>query len=112
MPRSAITSPVSVAAGFHALSDPTRVEIVELLRGGELCVCELVDALDAAQSRLSFHLRVLKEAGFVLDRREGRWVYYTLVAEALEELEMFLSDMRSSVRSAARSVGRSSKCCD
>ncbi len=63
---------------FHALSDPTRMEIVERLRGGERCVCELVDVLDAAQSRLSFHLRVLKDAGLVHDRRDGRWVYYTL----------------------------------
>jgi DNA-binding transcriptional ArsR family regulator len=48
---------------FHALSDETRLEIIGLLRGGERCVCELTDTLDAAQSRLSFHLRVLKDAG-------------------------------------------------
>jgi len=47
---------------FHALSDETRLEIIELLRKGERCVCELTDTLDAAQSRLSFHLRVLKES--------------------------------------------------
>ena len=62
---------------FHALSDPTRLAILELLRGGERCVCDLQDELDAAQSRLSFHLRVLKDAGLVTDRREGRWSYYT-----------------------------------
>ena len=63
---------------FHALSDRTRLSILQRLRFGERCVCELTDALDAAQSRLSFHLRVLKEAGLVSDRREGRWMYYTL----------------------------------
>jgi ArsR family transcriptional regulator, arsenate/arsenite/antimonite-responsive transcriptional repressor len=71
---------------FHALSDETRLSILERLRRGERCVCELTDALDAAQSRLSFHLRVLKEAGLVTDRREGRWMYYTLNAEKLAEV--------------------------
>jgi ArsR family transcriptional regulator len=71
---------------FHALSDITRLSIMERLRRGERCVCELTDALDAAQSRLSFHLRVLKEAGLVADRREGRWMYYTVVPEALAEV--------------------------
>lgn len=52
---------------FHALSDETRLEILEKLRGGEQCVCDLQNDLDAAQSRLSFHLRVLKEAGLVSD---------------------------------------------
>jgi ArsR family transcriptional regulator, arsenate/arsenite/antimonite-responsive transcriptional repressor len=71
---------------FHALSDETRLSILERLRRGERCVCELTDALDAAQSRLSFHLRVLKEAGLVTDRREGRWMYYTLNSEKLADV--------------------------
>ena len=56
---------------FHALSDATRLSILEMLRGGERCVCELQDELEAAQSRLSFHLRVLKEAGLVTDEAAG-----------------------------------------
>jgi ArsR family transcriptional regulator len=64
---------------FHALSDETRLAVLEMLGDGERCVCDLQDALDAAQSRLSFHLKVLKEAGLVTDRKEGRWSYYTLV---------------------------------
>jgi ArsR family transcriptional regulator len=71
---------------FHALSDQTRLSILERLRRGERCVCVLTDALDAAQSRLSFHLRVLKESGLVMDRREGRWIYYTINADALAEV--------------------------
>ena len=74
------------AAGlFHALSDETRLAVLDMLRGGERCVCELQDELEAAQSRLSFHLKVLKEAGLVTDRKEGRWSYYTLVPDALAE---------------------------
>ena len=68
---------------FHALSDETRLAVLQMLRGGERCVCELQDQLDAAQSRLSFHLRVLKEAGLVRDRKEGRWSYYALVPDTL-----------------------------
>src|SRR5689334_25336568 len=71
---------------FHALSDATRLDILDMLKDGERCVCELQDELDAAQSRLSFHLRVLKDAGLVADRREGRWSYYSIVPDALAEV--------------------------
>lgn len=71
---------------FHALSDNTRLEIVGRLRAGEQCVCELQEELGAAQSRLSFHLKVLRDAGLVSDRKEGRWSYYRLVPEALTEV--------------------------
>src|SRR5258708_17645478 len=79
---------------FHALSDETRLEIIELLRKGERCVCELTDTLDAAQSRLSFHLRVLKDAGIVRDRKDGRWVHYELVPDVFEEMEALVSGMK------------------
>jgi ArsR family transcriptional regulator, arsenate/arsenite/antimonite-responsive transcriptional repressor len=78
--------PGTLARMFHALSDQTRLALIARLRGGERCVCELMDQLDAAQSRLSFHLRVLREAGLVESRREGRWAYYWLRPEALEDL--------------------------
>lgn len=71
---------------FHALSDATRLAILDMLKDGERCVCELQDELDAAQSRLSFHLRVLKDAGLVTDRKEGRWMYYTIAPNALAEV--------------------------
>ncbi len=79
---------------FHALSDPTRLSIVERLRFGERCVCELTGSLDAAQSRLSFHLRTLKDAGRVSDRKEGRWVYYSLNREVLKEMSEFLREVK------------------
>jgi ArsR family transcriptional regulator len=77
------------ARWFHALSDETRLQIVALLSHGERCVCELQDALDAAQSLLSFHLKTLKDAGLVTDRRDGRWVHYALNREALDEIAAF-----------------------
>jgi ArsR family transcriptional regulator, arsenate/arsenite/antimonite-responsive transcriptional repressor len=78
---------------FHAVAEETRLRIIRMLAERELCVCELQAALGAAQSRLSFHLRKLKEAGVVADRRAGRWVYYSLVPGALGEMRAFLEDV-------------------
>jgi ArsR family transcriptional regulator len=75
--------PITLPAVAHALSDPTRLAILERLRSGEQCVCTLTDLLEAGQSRLSFHLRVLREAGLVDMRRSGRWSYYRLRPDAL-----------------------------
>jgi len=72
---------------FHALSDEMRLRILEQLRNGEQCVCDLTDAFKTGQSRLSFHLKVLKDAGLVIDRPEGRWMYYSLNGTAIQELE-------------------------
>ena len=94
---------------FHALSDDTRLGILEKLRGGEHCVCDLQDDLDAAQSRLSFHLRVLKDAGLVTDRKDGRWSYYSIVPEALTEVhDLAVAMQPSKLRILARANGR---CC-
>lgn len=92
---------------FHALSDRTRLSILERLRFGERCVCDMTDALDAAQSRLSFHLKVLKDAGLVSDRKEGRWMYYTLNPGVLDEVTDLIEGL-ASVPSAAE---RKSGCC-
>jgi ArsR family transcriptional regulator len=83
---------------FQAVAEETRFRVVQLLAGGERCVCELQADLDAAQSRLSFHLKKLKEAGVVSDRRDGRWVYYSLVPEALEEMRAFLGEVKPPAR--------------
>jgi ArsR family transcriptional regulator len=79
---------------FQAVAEETRFSIVRLLANGERCVCEIQEELDAAQSRLSFHLKKLKEAGVVADRRDGRWVHYSLVPEALEEMRAFLGEVK------------------
>lgn len=81
------------ARRLQALSDGTRLEIVTRLARGECCVCELTGAMDAAQSRLSFHLKVLKNAGLVTDRREGRWSYYSLDREALVAVSEFVAEL-------------------
>lgn len=87
-----------LAEWFHALSDGTRLDILHRLKDGELCVCELTDVLHAGQSRLSFHLKVLKEAGLITDRPEGRWVYYSLNRDVLAELNEVIASMLTSKR--------------
>ncbi|MBD2568526.1 ArsR/SmtB family transcription factor [Anabaena lutea] len=97
----------SILAGFHALSDPIRISVLELLRQRELCVCDLCDALEISQSKLSFHLKTLKEAGLVNARHEGRWIYYSLNLPQFQVLEQHLADFRlNHIMSTPRS------CCD
>lgn len=71
-------APATVITGFHALSEPRRIQVLELLRFQELCVCELCEHLGVTQSKLSFHLKTLKEAALIRARQESRWIYYSL----------------------------------
>lgn len=84
----------SIASGFQALSEPLRIRLLELLRSQELCVCELCEILEVSQSKLSFHLKTLKEAGLVRSRQEGRWIYYSLNLPQLVVLEQYLAEFR------------------
>jgi ArsR family transcriptional regulator len=63
---------------FKALSDETRLKVIGLLEYGELCVCDIMAAFDMSQSKVSFHLAVLKNAGLVKSRKDGKWMHYTL----------------------------------
>lgn len=64
---------------FKALSDPTRLKIMYILKNGELCVCEIMAALEKPQSTISHHLNVLKNAGLIKWRKEGIWMHYKLL---------------------------------
>jgi ArsR family transcriptional regulator len=71
---------------FKAISDSTRLKILYLLKDGELCVCEIIMALEKPQSTISHHLNVLKSAGFIKGRKEGVWIHYTLVDPNIVDL--------------------------
>jgi ArsR family transcriptional regulator len=105
MPVATLDVP-RIAQLCNALADEARVEIVSRLLDGEKCVCDLTDALETGQSRLSYHLKVLKDAGLVTDRREGRWSYYTLARDAFLEAEELLSALRPRASRALKV-----KCC-
>ena len=89
---------------FRALADETRLRIYLLLLKGELCVCELVDILNMEQSRISHSLRILREASLVDDRREGKWIIYSINLETSknkiiqglrDELKLSTQDLRN-----------------
>jgi ArsR family transcriptional regulator len=76
---------------FKALSDETRLRIIKLLEQGELCVCDIVAALDMVQPKVSFHLSALKESGFIKDRKQGKWIHYSLNEKDLFRRMLLLS---------------------
>ncbi len=98
------SSPLSVDQArqlLKALADPIRLQVIEALGNGERCVCELTSELGLAQSKLSFHLKVLKDAGLLADRQSGRWIYYQLRPQALESLRSWLAELASSCTAPA-----------
>ena len=87
--------PAKARALLKAMADPLRLQVLEALGGGERCVCELTSELGLAQSKLSFHLKVSRESGVIEARDEGRWVYYSLRTDAIEQLRGWLGDLAS-----------------
>ncbi|MBC7782627.1 MAG: winged helix-turn-helix transcriptional regulator [Burkholderiales bacterium] len=67
-----------VDLAFRAFSDRTRLRVLHLLRGGEVCVCDLVKVLDMPQPKVSRHLAYLRRAGLVTARKDGYWMHYSL----------------------------------
>ncbi|MBE9062696.1 metalloregulator ArsR/SmtB family transcription factor [cf. Phormidesmis sp. LEGE 11477] len=90
--KSAIQS--NVRSLFQAFSDGYRLQVIELLRDQELCACDIAKHLGITQSKLSFHLKTLKEVGLIEGRQEGRWIYYRLNLQQFMILEQYLSEFR------------------
>ena len=91
---------------YKALSDETRLKILKILEQGELCVCDIVAALDMIQPNISFHLGVLKEAGFIKDRRQGKWIHYRIDDSDMFRRFLILSTLE---RISTKSVKEESK---
>ena len=81
------------ALRFRALGDETRLRILEQLGSGERSVSDLMVLLDIGQSLMSHHLRILREAGLVMDRRDGRWIHYSIAESALAACRLALYEM-------------------
>ena len=71
---------------FKALTDPTRLKILTLLSGGELCICEIMLALKRPQSSISHNLSLLEDAGLVRERKEGKWCRYRISDGAVTDM--------------------------
>ena len=91
-PRVSPVDADRLAALAKALSDPIRLQLVDVLRrhAGEVCVCELVPLFDVSQPTLSHHLKKLRDARIVGVERRGLWAYYYVLPGALDELQQWL----------------------
>lgn len=108
--RLAGETPAMVAEVFKALGDETRLAIVQMLVGRELCVCDILDAFDMSQPAISHHLKILRQAGVVRDTREGKWIYYSLSPAAFQlasqVLELIRKDIGQKERTGPSSPNR------
>jgi ArsR family transcriptional regulator len=105
---AAISSSSRVDLLFRAFSDRTRLRILSMLQGGELCVCDLIDVLKVPQAKVSRHLAYLRRAGLAKTRKEGLWHYYSLTqpkgafhTKLIECLSCCFSDVPELAKDAA-----------
>ena len=80
---------------FKALCDENRVQIFRLLQGGERCACELLDEMQLSQPTLSHHMKILCDSGIVEGRKEGKWMYYSISREGVEEAQKYLDSLKN-----------------
>lgn len=85
---------MSLQNTLRALSDPIRREILNLLKGGRMAAGEIVEHFDVTGASISRHLSVLKEADLIRDTREGKFIYYDLNASVLEEILLWVKDLK------------------
>ena len=85
---------MSLQATLRALSDPIRREILNLLKSGTLSAGEITDHFDVTAASISRHLSVLKEADLIRDQRQGKFIYYELNASVLEEIMLWITDLK------------------
>lgn len=83
---------------FKALSDETRLKIVNILSGDELCACDLLEEFAISQPTLSYHMKILAESGLVNARKDGAWTRYTLNLPVIESLKTLMDDMAADSR--------------
>ena len=87
------TAAVDLARGFKALGDPVRLRLLSLIAaraGAEVCVCDLTDAFDVTGPAVSYHLRILREAGLISSERRGTWVYYRVNPQVMARMSAVL----------------------
>ena len=80
---------------FKALGDPTRLEIIDMISGGELCACKILERFDITQPSLSHHMKILCDCDLVTGRKEGKWTYYSLDEKAVQGFQRLLSEVTS-----------------
>ena len=92
---------------FKAFCDENRLQILELLRGGEKCACRLLEEMSISQPTLSHHMKILCDAGIVVGRKEGKWMHYRISPEGVQTAREYLSGF-----TAADPAHESKSCCE
>lgn len=108
------TKSADMATLFAALADPTRLRLLNLIAGREVCVCYLVEILRQGQPKISRHLAYLRRAGIVTARREGKWMHYRMCAPADAGAASILAAVLASLRGNAQmqaDLGRLDRAC-
>ena len=90
---------MSLQNTLRALADPIRREILNLLKSGRMSAGQICQHFDVTEASISRHLSVLKEAGLVRDAREGKFIYYDLNASVLEEIMLWITDLKGDTES-------------
>lgn len=80
---------------FKAISDETRLRIIDMLSCGEMCACDILEGLSISQSTLSYHMKTLTDSGLVNAERDGTWMRYTLNKERIDEMSFFFKAITS-----------------
>ena len=88
---------VDNALVFKALSDPTRLVIIDMLSSGELCACVILEKFEFTQPTLSYHMKALCDSGLVNGRKQGKWIYYSLNEDMIKNVQMFLYEISTPI---------------
>ena len=92
---------------FKAFCDENRLQILELLRGGEKCACRLLEELSISQPTLSHHMKILCDSGIVLGRKEGKWMHYRISVEGVQLAREYLDGL-----TVAQNLDEEKPCCE
>lgn len=100
---------------FKALSDETRLQIIEMLSCGEMCACSILEFFKITQPTLSYHMGILTECGLVNSRKDGSWMRYSLNTEKADELKVFLKEITEKkadcICEKAKAKDKTESCC-
>ncbi|WZL75004.1 metalloregulator ArsR/SmtB family transcription factor [Clostridiaceae bacterium 35-E11] len=80
---------------FKAIADENRLKILKILSQGKLCACDILENMDLSQPTVSHHLKILQQAGLITVEKKGRWNYYSIIDEKIEEMQTLLESIRN-----------------
>ena len=87
-----------IASIFKAFCDENRLQILELLRGGERCACSILEEMKITQPTLSHHMKILCDSGVVVGRKEGKWMHYSISEDGLEQVMNYLNEIMNNTK--------------